>query len=82
MKRILKDRLLIEKISKTQSNSILDIVEDENGPLQGTVLKIGKLVEDIVEGDVILYRASDALEVTLDNKNLLILREYDIIAIL
>ncbi len=82
MQRILKDRLLVEKIKVEKKSSIIDVLEDENGPLTGKVLKTGKLVEDISEGDIVLFKETDSLPVTLDGKNYLILREYDIIAIL
>lgn len=82
MKQVLKDRVLIEKIKIENKNSILDIIEDENGPFNGKVLKIGKLVEDVKEGDVILYKDSDSLPITVNGQKLLILREYDIIGII
>lgn len=81
MKQVLKDRLLIEKIKPELKSTILDIVESENGPFNGKVLMIGKQVEDIKVNDVVLYKESDSLPITVDGKNLLILREYDIIGI-
>ena len=82
MKQILKDRLLIERLKADKQNSILDIIEGENAPFMGVVLKIGKSVEDIKEKDIVLFKESDSLSVYLDGKNLFILREYDIIGIL
>lgn len=82
MKQVLKDRLLVERVKIENPNSILDIVQDESGPLTGKVLLIGKLVEDIQANDTILYRDNDALPITVDGKNLFILREYDVIGIL
>ena len=81
MKRIRKDRVLIERI-KIESKSILDIVENENEPITGKVLKKGELVEDLNVDDVVFYKESDSLPITLNGKNLFILREYDIIGIL
>jgi co-chaperonin GroES (HSP10) len=82
MKEILKDRLLVEKVKVERKSSILDVIEDESGPLTGKVLKVGKLVEDIKVDDVILYKENDALPISIDGKNLVILRDYDIIGIL
>ncbi len=62
MKQVLKDRVLIEKVKIENKNSILDIVEDENGPFNGKVLMVGKHVEDVKEGDTILYKESDSLQ--------------------
>ena len=84
MKQVLKDRVLVEKIKIENKNSILDIVEDEseNKPLSGKVIKIGKHVEDVAVDDIILYKDSDSLPITVEGKNLLILREFDIIGII
>lgn len=82
MKQVLKDRLLIEKIKLEKQNSIIDIVEDENGPITGKVLQIGKLVEDIKVEDIVLFKETDSLPISIEGKNYLILREYDIIAII
>ena len=82
MKQVLKDRLLIEKIKLEKQNSIIDIVEDENGPITGKVLQVGKLVEDIKTEDIVLFKETDSLPISIEDKNYLILREYDIIAII
>lgn len=81
MKMILKDRLLVEQIQNTKSNSIIDVIEDENAPLTGKVLLVGKQVEDVKVNNIIKYKGSDALPIVVDGKNLFILREYDIIGI-
>ena len=82
MKQVLKDRLLVEKIKLEKQNSIIDIVEDENGPITGKVLQVGKLVEDIKTEDIVLFKETDSLPISIEDKNYLILREYDIIAII
>ena len=82
MKQILRDRLLVERIKVENKNSILDIIEDGNGPLTGLVHKVGKQVEDVKEQDRVLYKESDSLSITLEGKNFHILREYDIIGII
>lgn len=82
MKQVLKDRLLIEKIKLEKQNSIIDIVEDESGPITGKVLQVGKLVEDIKTEDIVLFKETDSLPISIEDKNYLILREYDIIAII
>lgn len=86
MKKILKDRLLIEKVKSQPKSNLLDIVESEDandvGPLTGKVLLKGSAVEDILEEDLVLFKESDAYPITISGKNLFILREYDIIGIL
>lgn len=82
MQQILRDRVLIKRIKRENSNSILSIVEDENGPLNGEVILIGKSVEDVKIGDAVLYKESDSLPINLDGKAFYILREFDIIGIL
>ena len=86
MKKILKDRLLVEKVKSQPKSTLLDIVEtsesEATGPLTGKVLLKGSLVEDISVDDLILFKEADAYPVTLEGKNLFILREYDIIGII
>lgn len=86
MKKILKDRLLVEKVKSQPKSELLDIVETSEsefiGPLTGKVLLKGSLVEDISVDDLILFKESDAYPVTLEGKNLFILREFDIIGII
>lgn len=86
MKKILKDRLLIEKVKSQPKSTLLDVVETKEseaaGPLMGRILKAGSSVEELTENDLVLFKESDAYPVTLEGKNLFILREYDIIGII
>lgn len=82
MKQILKDRILVERVKVERKSSILDVIEDEGGPLTGKIIMAGKLVEDVKIDDVIYYKENDALPINIDGKNLVILRDYDIIGIL
>jgi len=81
MRQILKDRLLVERV-KVEKTSILDIVEDESGPVRGTVLLKGSQVSEINVNDGVIFNELDAQTINLDGKNFFILREYDIIGII
>jgi co-chaperonin GroES (HSP10) len=81
MKQILKDRVLVKRIQVENKNSILDIIEDDNAPLTGQVVLVGKLVEDVKLKDIVKYKDGDAFPININGKNMFILREYDIIGI-
>lgn len=80
MKAIRKDRVLIERI-KEDRNSVLDILEDEDGLLVGEIILHGELVDGLKPGTQIYFRKSEAQEVTIEGKNLYILLDYNVIGI-
>ena len=90
--RPLQDRLLVERTeeeSKTKGGIIIPDTAKEK-PLQGKVISVGngKLLEDgkvrpldIKSGDTILFSKYSGTEIKLDGKDLLILREEDVLGI-
>jgi len=90
----LDDRVLIEPMSreeKTASGIILPDTAEKERPEQGKVVAVGpgKLSEsdkriplDVKKGDVVLFTKYGPNEVTLENKEYLIARQEDILAVI
>jgi len=91
--RPLADRVVVkpnESEEKKQGNIIIPDTAKEK-PQQGKVIAVGpgrvsddgkKIQMEVKEGDTILYGKYSGTEVTVDNEDLLIMRESDIFAIL
>ena len=92
----LEDRVVVEAMAadeKTASGIILPDTAQEK-PQQGTVLVVGSGKMDcskdsctpipmsVKKGDVVLYSKYSGTEITYEGKDLLIMRENDILAIL
>ena len=88
----LEDRVVVEALAadeKTASGIILPDTAQEK-PQQGTVVVVGPGKHDkdgivdmtVKPGDVVLYGKYSGTEITHDGKELLIMRESDILAIL
>ena len=88
----LEDRVVVEALAadeKTTSGIILPDTAQEK-PQQGTVVvvgpgksdKDGKVGMTVKPGDVVLYGKYSGTEITHEGKELLIMRESDILAIL
>ncbi len=85
----LADRVLIEPISiedKTESGIILPDTADKEKPEQGKVIAVGPGKKDkpisVKKGDIVLFTKYGPNEIKIDNKEYLIAREEDILAIL
>jgi len=85
----LSDRVLIEPISveeKTKSGIILPDTADKEKPEQGRVIEVGPGKKDesmnVKKGDIVLFTKYGPNEIKIDNKEYLIAREEDILAIL
>jgi len=90
----LADRVVIEPISveeKTKTGIILPETADKEKPEQGRVMAVGpgKLLPngqrrpmEIKKGDLVLFTKYGPNEVKIDDKEYLIAREEDILAIL
>ena len=85
----LADRVLIEPISveeKTASGIILPETADKEKPEQGKVIEVGpgtdKKAMSVKKGDVVLFTKYGPNEIKIDNKEYLIAKEEDILAIL
>lgn len=90
----LDDRVLIEPISeedlpagkagKTKSGIVIpDTVDEEKQkPEQGKVIAIGSNVKEIKKGDIVLFTKYGPNEVKIKNKEYLIAKQEDILAII
>ena len=85
----LADRVLIEPISteeKTKSGIILPDTADKEKPEQGKVVEVGpgrgSKPMAVKKGDKVLFTKYGPHEFKIDNKEYLIAREEDILAIL
>jgi chaperonin GroES len=85
----LADRVLIEPISteeKTKSGIILPETADKEKPEQGRVVAVGpgrpNKPISVKKGDVVLFTKYGPNEIKIDNKEYLIAKEEDILAIL
>ena len=83
----LGDRVVIEPSSaedKTAGGIIIPDTAKEK-PQRGTVVAVGTGKKDepltVKEGDMVLYGKYAGTEITIDNKDYLIMRESDIVAI-
>jgi chaperonin GroES len=91
--RPLHDRLLVERLEEQEVKKGGIIIPDtaKEKPQEGTVIAIGngkvnddgtKLPLDVKAGDKILFGKYSGSEVKLDEKEYLIMREDDVLAIL
>jgi len=85
----LADKVLIEPISveeKTASGIILPDTTDKEKPEQGKVIEVGPGSDGktmtVKKGDVVLFTKYGPSEIKIDNKEYLIAKEEDILAIL
>jgi chaperonin GroES len=90
----LSDHVLIEPLKqeeKTKSGILLPDTAEKEKPEQGKIIAVGpgKKTEDgkvipmeVKEGDVVLFTKYGPNEVTVDEKEYLIAREEDILAII
>ncbi len=84
----LADRVLIEPISKeekTESGIILPDTADKEKPEQGKVIAVGPGLPDkpmnVKKGDKVIFTKYGPSEITIDNKDYLIAKEEDILAV-
>jgi len=84
----LADRVLIEPISveeKTASGIILPDTADKEKPEQGKVIEVGPgrgKEMSVKVGDLVLFNKYGPNEIKIDNKEYLIAKQEDILAIL
>ena len=85
----LADRVLIEPMAveeKTKSGIILPDTADKEKPEQGKVVEVGPgkpgMKMTIKKGSIVLFTKYGPNEIKVDNKEYLIAREEDILAIL
>jgi chaperonin GroES len=91
--RPLQDRILVERSSEEEKTKGGIIIPDsaKEKPLQAKVVAVGngKVLEDgkvraldIKAGDTVLFSKYSGTEIKLDGKELLILREEDVLGVL
>lgn len=85
----LADRVLIEPISaedKTESGIILPDTADKEKPEQGRVIAVGPGRPNkpigVKKGDIVLFTKYGPNEIKIDDKEYLIAKEEDILAVL
>jgi len=85
----LGDRVLIEPISqeeKTKSGIVLPETAEKEKPEQGKVVAVGpgrpNRPMSVKKGDIVLFTKYGPNEVTIDDKEYLIAKEEDILAII
>ena len=91
--RPLHDRVLVKRVDSDQKTAGGIIIPDtaQEKPMEGEVLEIGSGARDetgkiqpldVKEGDVVLFGKWSGTEVKLDGKDLLIMKESDIMGIM
>ena len=79
----LGDRVLVERVEETNTTASGIIIPDnaKEKPSEGKVLAIGGDVEDVKEGDVVVFGKYSGTELVLDGKEYLVLEVSDILGI-
>ncbi len=79
----LADRLVIEQVQAEEVSASGIILPDsaKEKPSEGKVLAIGKDVEEVKVGDVVLYAKYGPTEVKVDGKEVVLAKEEDILGI-
>ena len=78
------NNILIEPIGeseKTKSGIIIPKTVDKEKPERGKVLEIGKDVEEIKKGDMVIFVKYSSSEIKINGREYLIAKEEDILAI-
>jgi len=79
----LGDRVLVERVEETNTTASGIIIPDnaKEKPSEGKVLAIGADVEDVKEGDVVVFGKYSGTELVLDGQEYLVLDVSDILGI-
>lgn len=91
--RPLSDRVVVQPMEPEEKQQGGIIIPDtaKEKPQQGKILAVGpgrvsdsgeKVAMEVKVGDIVLYGKYSGTEVTIDNEDLLIMRESDILAVL
>ena len=88
----LNDRLIVEALEEEGSTASGIVLPDtaQEKPQRGTVLAVGpgernketgeRIPLDVAEGDVVVFSKYGGTEIKVDGKDLLVLRETDVLA--
>ncbi len=79
----LQDRVVaIKEEPQTMTKSGILLGNAEEKPSYAVVQEVGKDVKDVKKGDKIVYKQYSTTEVEIDNKEYIILKEEDVLAVL
>ncbi len=81
--RPLGDRLLVERVEEENTTASGIIIPDnaKEKPSRGKVLAVGNDVEEIKEGDTVVFGKYAGNELVLDDKEYLVLEASDVLGI-
>ncbi len=79
----LADRLVMEQVQAEEVSASGIILPDsaKEKPSEGKVLAVGKDVEEVKVGDVVLYAKYGPTEVKVDGKEVVLAKEEDVLGI-
>jgi chaperonin GroES len=91
--RPLHDRILVERLEEEEKTKSGIVIPDsaKEKPQKGKVIAVGpgktndkgdRVKMDVKEGDLILFEKYGGNEIKLDEKELLIMREEDVLAVI
>ncbi|MFH1392565.1 MAG: co-chaperone GroES [bacterium] len=83
--RPLRKQVIIKPITKeekTKTGIILPDTAEKEKPEQGRVMAIGPKVKEVKKGDLVLFTQYAPNEIKVDGKELLVIKEEDILAII
>ncbi len=78
-------RVLVEREEETKTTASGIIIPDnasKEKPSSGKVVAVGKKVEDIEEGDTVVFAKYSGSEVSIDDKKYLVLNLEDVLGII
>ena len=84
----LGDRIIVEpeKAVETTKGGIYIPEVAKEKPLKGTVIKVGNGTSDdkmdIQEGDTVLYSKHSGIEITIDDKKYLVMRQSEVLIVM
>ena len=79
----LGDRVLVQRVEETNTTASGIIIPDnaKEKPSEGKVLAIGSDVEEVKEGDIVVFGKYSGTELVLDGEEYLVLEVSDILGI-
>jgi chaperonin GroES len=80
----LADRIVLEQLEQLEQTKSGIILPDsaQEKPKMAKVLEVGKEVKEVAAGDTVLYKSYGPDEVKVDNKDYMIAKEEDILAVI
>ena len=80
----LADRVVLQQLDAEETTASGLILPDsaKEKPAEGKIVAVGTKVKEVKVGDIVLYSKYGPTEVKIDGKDLLVLKEEEIMAIL